>query len=153
MNPTALSLRAGCELFLRYTTRTSKLELSEFATAKASLIEVWSDAVHVQQSKPRRRLSVDMFGLWPLPALQRGMRFAETSTRARVTIAELGSRFLHNNCVVLTHGYSRVVLALLQRAVAQVGICDGLTGSACVCSALTLCPVLAAQVHRPFPSP
>lgn len=78
-----------------------------------------------------------MFGLWPL-LLQRGMRFAETSTRARVTIAELGSRFLHNNCVVLTHGYSRVVLALLQRAVAQVGICDGLTGSACVCSALTL---------------
>lgn len=40
VNPTALSLRAGCELFLRYTTRTSKLELSEFATAKASLIEV-----------------------------------------------------------------------------------------------------------------
>lgn len=27
MNPTNISLKAGCELFLRYTTRTSALEL------------------------------------------------------------------------------------------------------------------------------
>ena len=40
VNPTAMSLKAGCELFLRYTTRTSALELSEFDTAKAHLIEV-----------------------------------------------------------------------------------------------------------------
>ena len=40
VNPTALSLKAGCELFLRYTTRTSALELSEFGMAKAHLIEV-----------------------------------------------------------------------------------------------------------------
>ena len=51
---------------------------------------------------------------------QRGIHFAETSTRARVTIAELGSRFLRPNYVVMVHGYSRVVLAVLQRAVAQV---------------------------------
>lgn len=40
MNPTAISLKAGCELFLRYTTRTSELELSDIERAKARLIEV-----------------------------------------------------------------------------------------------------------------
>jgi hypothetical protein len=54
--------------------------------------------------------------------LQRGNHFAETSTIARQTIAELGARFIRTNAVVLTHGYSRVVLALLQRAVAQVSV-------------------------------
>lgn len=39
-NPTAISLKAGCELFLRYTTRTSALELEDFSTAKKRLIEV-----------------------------------------------------------------------------------------------------------------
>ena len=61
----------------------------------------------------------------PLPPIthahaQRGNHFAETSIRARQAIAELGSRFIRNNGVVLTHGHSRVVLALLQRAVTQV---------------------------------
>lgn len=87
-NPTAISLKAGCELFLRYTTRTSALEFSDFATAKKRLIE-------------------------------RGSHFAETSKNARQTIAELGSRFVRNGSVVLTHGHSRVVFALLQRAAAQ----------------------------------
>lgn len=39
-NPTAISLKAGCELFLRYTTRTSALELEDFSAAKTRLIEV-----------------------------------------------------------------------------------------------------------------
>lgn len=52
--------------------------------------------------------------------LQRGNHFAETSTRARQTIAELGARFIRPGFVVLIHGYSRVVLALLRRAVSQV---------------------------------
>lgn len=51
---------------------------------------------------------------------QRGNHFAETSIRSRQTIAELGSRFIRPGATVLTHGYSRVVLALLQRALAQV---------------------------------
>lgn len=58
-------------------------------------------------------------------ARQRGHHFAETSTKARQTIAELGARFIRNNAVVLTHGHSRVVLALLSRAVAQVGLGGG----------------------------
>ena len=39
--------------------------------------------------------------------------------RARATIAELGARFIRHGALVLTHGHSRVVLALLRRAVAQ----------------------------------
>ena len=48
------------------------------------------------------------------------MHFATLSTRARVTIADAGARFLKGSSLtVLVHGASRVVLALLQRAVAQ----------------------------------
>lgn len=54
-------------------------------------------------------------------ALQRGNRFADISIRARQAIAELGARFIRNGSTLLTHGRSRVVLALLQRAVSQVG--------------------------------
>jgi len=38
-NPTAISLKTGCELFLRYTTRTSALEADNFDIAKQKLIE------------------------------------------------------------------------------------------------------------------
>lgn len=38
-NPTAISLQTGCELFLRYTTRTSALETESFEVAKKKLIE------------------------------------------------------------------------------------------------------------------
>lgn len=38
-NPTAISLKTGCELFLRYTTRTSALENDPFPVAKKKLIE------------------------------------------------------------------------------------------------------------------
>lgn len=40
--------------------------------------------------------------------------------RARATIAELGARFIRPGSMLLVHGHSRVVLALLRRAVAQV---------------------------------
>lgn len=39
-NPTAISLKAGCELFLRYATRTSALESEDFQTARARIIQV-----------------------------------------------------------------------------------------------------------------
>jgi translation initiation factor 2B subunit (eIF-2B alpha/beta/delta family) len=38
-NPSSISLKAGCDLFLRYTTRTSALENENFAATKARLIE------------------------------------------------------------------------------------------------------------------
>lgn len=89
-NPTAISLKAGCELFLRYTTRTSAIENEDFATAKARIIE-------------------------------RGKQFAETSTRARQSIAELGAGFVRHDAVLMVHGFSRVALALLQQ-VASNGV-------------------------------
>ena len=39
-NPTAISLKASCELFLRYTTRTSALEDEDAESAKARIIQV-----------------------------------------------------------------------------------------------------------------
>ena len=51
--------------------------------------------------------------------IERGNQFADTATRARVAIAEVGSRFITQNSTVLVHGYSRVVSSLLQRAVHQ----------------------------------
>ena len=38
-NETAISLKAGCQLFLRYTTRTSALDLEDFQAAKARIIQ------------------------------------------------------------------------------------------------------------------
>jgi hypothetical protein len=62
-----------------------------------------------------------------LLCLQRGNLFADTSIRARATIADLGARFIRPGSVILAHGYSRVVLALLQRAIASVSLpCAGL---------------------------
>ena len=42
-NATAISLRAGCELFLRFATRTSALELPDFDAAKARIVDVRMD--------------------------------------------------------------------------------------------------------------
>lgn len=39
-NATAISLKAGCELFLRFATRTSALELPDFDAAKARIVDV-----------------------------------------------------------------------------------------------------------------
>lgn len=58
--------------------------------------------------------------------MQRGNYFAETSVRARATIAELGARFIRPGSILLVHGHSRVVLALLRKAVAQVSPCAAL---------------------------
>ena len=48
--------------------------------------------------------------------LERGERFAEFSTQARDRIAVVGSPFVREGSVVLTHGRSKVVEALLLRA-------------------------------------
>ena len=51
--------------------------------------------------------------------IERGNTFAATSLKARAKIAELGECFIRDGSVVMTHGNSRVVLALLKRAAAQ----------------------------------
>jgi hypothetical protein len=59
------------------------------------------------------------FNITKARLIERGNQFADTATRARVAIAEVGSRFITHNSTVLVHGYSRVVSALMQRAVLQ----------------------------------
>ena len=53
--------------------------------------------------------------------LERGTRFAELSTAARGRIAAVGSPFVRDGAVVLTHGRSRVVEAVLLRAALAEG--------------------------------
>ncbi|KAG0616697.1 hypothetical protein M758_5G135200 [Ceratodon purpureus] len=84
----SISLSAGCDLFMRYVTRTSAIEYEDIEAGKARLIE-------------------------------RGERFGEISQKARRTIAELGKDFIADGSTILTHGYSRVVLALLKMAAAE----------------------------------
>lgn len=48
--------------------------------------------------------------------LQRGHKFVETSLGSRRRIAELAQGFVRDNCVVMTHSYSRVVLEILKVA-------------------------------------
>lgn len=191
-HPTSISLKAGCELFLRYTTRTSELELSDIERVKTRLIKVscvrqntqelyiskvggryttrtseleLSDIERVKtrlikvgcrtRSAPTvclrscgmrtavrtrgsassllmrraRRAPPSSHAARPgaclrscsvpaaclrscsvhcPPHTQRGQQFAETSQRARQTIAELGARFIRTNAVVLTHGCASV---------------------------------------------
>lgn len=84
-NRSSISLAAGCELFMRYVTRTGALEHSDLSQSRQRLIE-------------------------------RGKTFSAVSMQARERIAELGQRFVREGGVVLVHGFSRVVLALLKEA-------------------------------------
>ncbi|GAB4820971.1 hypothetical protein N2152v2_008017 [Parachlorella kessleri] len=58
-NPTAISLKAGCELFLRYTTRTSALEIDDFHKAKKRLIE---RGQHFSETSKRARATIADLG-------------------------------------------------------------------------------------------
>ena len=48
--------------------------------------------------------------------VERGRRFTARLERSRETIGELAVPFFRDDCCVLVHGYSRVVLAVLRRA-------------------------------------
>lgn len=83
-NRSNIALASGCELFLRYSTRTF-LELTEFKECRAAILE-------------------------------RGQRFAGISLAARDKIARAGHGFIRDGQTILTHGWSRVVAALLLKA-------------------------------------
>lgn len=85
---TALSLRSGCELFVRHVTRTVDDFPGDFQACKEAL-------------------------------LRRGGAFAQLTERSRLTISRLGHPFIRHGSVVLTHGRSRVVEAVLMAAVQQ----------------------------------
>lgn len=70
--------------------------------------------------------------------LQRGKQFAETSTRARQTIAELGAGFVHHDAVVMVHGFSRVALALLHQVANNVSTLHLPAASCCFAAVLLI---------------
>jgi translation initiation factor eIF-2B subunit alpha len=82
-----ISLQSGCDLFLRYSTRTF-LELDDFDACRTAILE-------------------------------RGQRFTGISMAARDRIASVGQPFIGEGQIVLTHGWSRVVAALLRRAASK----------------------------------
>mmetsp|Transcript_19498 Transcript_19498/g.27041 ORF Transcript_19498/g.27041 Transcript_19498/m.27041 type:complete len:363 (-) Transcript_19498:64-1152(-) len=79
-----IALASGCELFLKYITRTF-LETPDFDACKGQVLE-------------------------------RGEHFAGISLAARDRIANVGHGFIRDGQTVLTHGWSRVVAALLLKA-------------------------------------
>eukprot|EP00727_Mastigamoeba_balamuthi_P009614 m51a1_g5275 putative translation initiation factor eif-2b alpha subunit (315) ;mRNA; f:156486-158279 len=83
----SVSLVSGCELFMRFVTRTT-LDFAVFADCKQRLIE-------------------------------RGKLFTQRLAQSRDKIANIAAPFIHDNCTVLVHGFSRVVLRVLQRAASQ----------------------------------
>ena len=83
-NRSNISLKSGCDLFLKYSTRTF-LELDDFDACRAAILE-------------------------------RGQRFAGVSMASRDRIAKVGHGFVGQGQIVLTHGWSRVVAALLLKA-------------------------------------
>eukprot|EP01035_Chromulina_nebulosa_P019252 gene19252-25104_t len=84
---TSLSLTSGCELFMKYVTRSFNI-----------------DSFSMKFSECKNEL------------LRRGERFAGMSLASRARIAEIGHSFVQDNCTVLIHGNSRVVTALIIKA-------------------------------------
>lgn len=56
------------------------------------------------------------FGVCKQELIKRGENFAGISERSRLSIADIGHSFVQDGCSVLTHGNSRVVMALLLKA-------------------------------------
>lgn len=79
-----LSVKAACELFLKFISRTS-FDFPDFNECKTKLI-------------------------------QRGEYFRALTDTCRERIALLGEPFIQHGCTVLTHGGSRVVYSILERA-------------------------------------
>lgn len=80
----AISLSAGCDLFLRYIVRSLE-DPRDFDACRTHL-------------------------------LAHGRLFVERAKMSRNTIAQFGAQVVRDNSVVLVHGFSRVVTALLLNA-------------------------------------
>jgi translation initiation factor 2B subunit (eIF-2B alpha/beta/delta family) len=82
-----VQLRAACELFMRYVTRTSNDELDKT----------------LDETEFKRSL------------IRRGDGFKDQSIRSRDAIAKYGSAFVRDGATLLLHGYSSVVMRLLEK--------------------------------------
>lgn len=83
--PNAISLSAGCDLFMRFVLRNTHL-YHDYESCRRHLVE-------------------------------NGQLFLERSKAARDKIAEVGTRFITDDDIVLVHSFSRTVFTLLNHAV------------------------------------
>ncbi|XRB13028.1 translation initiation factor eIF-2B subunit alpha [Pseudoscourfieldia marina] len=91
--PQGIGLTSGCELFLRHLTRSPE---------SISFGDLGANDDHMKALKSH--LSA------------RGEQFTEVATAARARIAKRGATFIREGAVVLVHGFSRVVLAVMEHA-------------------------------------
>jgi translation initiation factor eIF-2B subunit alpha len=82
--PNAISLSAGCDLFMRFVLRNTHL-YHDYESCKRHLVE-------------------------------NGQLFLERSKASRDKIAEIGSKFITDDDIVLVHSFSRAVYTLLSHA-------------------------------------
>lgn len=81
-----ISVAAGCEIFTRFITRTASETTEDFDSFRSNLVQI------IKRS------------------------FELKSGQCREAIARLAIDFIQDNCTVLIHSYSRVVMMLLIRA-------------------------------------
>ncbi|XP_027352121.1 translation initiation factor eIF-2B subunit alpha-like isoform X1 [Abrus precatorius] len=109
---TSISLTAGCDLFMRYVTRTSALEYENFNSAKSRLIERAEKFGEISYKAtcflPSRFHCI--LSLFPHTFL------FFFFLQARKIIAMLSQEFIFDGCTILVHGFSRVVFEVLKLA-------------------------------------
>ena len=96
---TNIFLGSGCDLFMKYVTR---------AFLEYTVLHLPSSIITFLKE----------FSTCKVELIRRGENFASMSLTSRSRIAEIGHSFVQDGCTVLTHGNSRVVMALLLRAAA-----------------------------------
>lgn len=97
-------------------TNDNKTTTIRYLLAGRSHISLSSGCELFLKYVTRASLETPVFQECKSQVLERGERFAEFSTNARGRIATVGSPFVREGSVVLTHGRSKVVEALLLRA-------------------------------------
>lgn len=117
---TSISLTAGCDLFIRYVTRTSALEYEDFNSAKSRLIERAEKFGEISMKVHdvicnSLMLYTTLLCIFNCVIFQ---LFSHTRLllQARRIIAVLSQDFIFDGCTILVHGFSRVVLEVLKTA-------------------------------------
>ncbi|TKY61153.1 Translation initiation factor eIF-2B subunit alpha [Spatholobus suberectus] len=114
---TSISLTAGCDLFMRYVTRTSALEYEHFNSAKSRLIEraekfgqISYKETLLPNSNSHCTIIFSCFVFFPHTFV------CLFCLQARKVIAMLSQDFIFDGCTILVHGFSRVVFEVLKLA-------------------------------------
>lgn len=108
-----VQLRAACELFMRYVTRTSNDELDKTLDETGRhTIYCYSFSMQYDALVTNKTLDETEF---KRSLIRRGDGFKDQSIRSRDAIAKYGSAFVRDGATLLLHGYSSVVMRLLEK--------------------------------------